>query len=136
MTIAWQRSMETGAPILDAQHKILVERANALLAATEAQAERAVVERALRDLGDYAVRHFSQDEDCALRGRCPALEWNGAARAELIRIVAEFRSSYERQGGVPAVSEGLSAALGTWVARYIPGPEAAGRPCVEDAIAG
>ncbi len=133
MTIAWQRSMETGAPLLDAQHRTLVTRANALLAATEAGADRPVVERALRAFGDYAVRHFSQDEDCALRGRCPALEWNGAARAELIRIVAAFRTAYERSGGTSEVAEGLSADLVTWVSRYIPGPEAARRPCVEEA---
>ena len=60
---------------------------------------------------------------------CPALEWNGAARAELIKIVAGFRESYERHGASPALAEDLSCELSGWVARYIPGPVTA-LPCV------
>ena len=130
MTIGWQSGMETGAPLLDAQHRSLVERAAALVATIERGSERPVVERALRDFGDYAVRHFSMDEDCALRGSCPALEWNGIARAELIRIMAGFRRSYEQDGATPALAESLSCELSDWVARYIPGPATMVRPCV------
>jgi len=128
MGIAWQPSMETGAPLLDAQHRSLVERAAALVAAIEARGETPVVERALREFGDYSVRHFSQEEDCRLRGSCPALQWNGAARADLIKIVAEFRESYEHRGAGPELAADLSCELSGWVARYIPGP-AATLPC-------
>jgi hemerythrin-like metal-binding protein len=122
MTIAWEPSMETGAPLLDAQHRALVERANALLATIEAGRERSQVERAMRDFGDYSVRHFSEEEDCRLKGVCPALHWNGAARAELIKIVANFREAYERKGASPELAADLSCELSGWVARYIPGP--------------
>ena len=130
MAIGWQRGMETGAPQLDAARRALVERADALLAAIEGNADRSAVERALRDLGDYSVRHFSQEEDCHLRGVCPALEWNGSARAELIAIIGGFRQSYERSGASPKLAEDLSCELSEWVARYIPGPRAAELPCV------
>ena len=130
MSIAWQPSMETGAPLLDAQHRSLVERAGALVVAIERGSDRPVVERALRDFGDYSVRHFSIDEDCTLRGSCPALQWNGIARAELIKIIAAFRQSYERGGASPDLAESLSCQLAEWVARYIPGPETMIRPCV------
>jgi hemerythrin-like metal-binding protein len=122
MSIAWEPSMETGAPLLDTQRRNLVERANVLVAAIETGGDRSTVERALRDFGDYSVRHFSQEEDCYLRGTCPALEWNGAARAELIKIVAGFRESYERSGASPKLAEDLSCELSGWVGRYIPGP--------------
>jgi len=89
---------------------------------SERGSERPVVERALRDFGDYSVRHFSMDEDCSLRGSCPALEWNGIARAELIRILAGFRQSYESGGATPDLAESLSCQLSDWVARYIPAP--------------
>ena len=92
MSIGWEPSMETGAPLLDAQRRALVERADALVATIETGGDRTRVERALRDFGDYSVRHFSQEEDCYLRGTCPAL------------------------------AEDLSCELSGWVARYIPGP--------------
>ena len=129
MTIGWQSGMETGAPLLDAQHRSLVERAAALVATIERGSERPVVERALRDFGDYSVRHFSSEEDCHLRGVCPALQWNGAARAELIKIMAAFRGAFERGGATPKVAEDLACELSGWVARYIPGPVTK-LPCV------
>jgi hemerythrin-like metal-binding protein len=130
MSIGWQPSMETGAPQLDAQRRALVERADLLVAAIETGSDRSVVERALREFGDYSVRHFSQEEDCSLRGSCPALEWTGSARAELIKIVAGFRKSFERGGASPELAEDLSCALSAWVARYIPGPAATALPCI------
>ena len=130
MAIGWQAGMETGAPQLDAARRALVERADALLAAIEANGDRATVERSLRNLGDYSVRHFSQEEDCHQRGICPALEWNGAARAELITIINGFRQSFERSGASPKLAEDLTCELSGWVARYIPGPSATELPCV------
>ncbi|MGD0862830.1 MAG: hemerythrin domain-containing protein [Candidatus Limnocylindrales bacterium] len=132
MGIVWQPGMATGTPILDAQHRSLVERAAALVSALEAGSGRPVVERALREFGDYAVRHFSMEEDCALRDGCPALQWNGEARAELIKVMAGFRQSYERSGATPALVESLSCQLSDWVARYIPGPASMVRPCVSN----
>jgi hemerythrin-like metal-binding protein len=132
MTIGWQPSMETGAPLLDAQRRVLVERADALVATIETNADRTSVERALRDFGDYSVRHFSQEEDCAKRGVCPALEWTGKARAELIKIMAGFRESYERRGASAELAEALTCELSEWVSRYIPGP-AINLPCVTPA---
>ena len=67
--------------------------------------------------------------DCHLRGVCPALQWNGAARAELIKTMAGFRESFERDGASPALAEDFSCELSGWVARYIPGPVTA-LPCV------
>ena len=128
MSIGWEPSMETGAPLLDAQHRALVERADTLLATIQA-GERAKIERALREFGDYSVRHFSEEDDCHLRGSCPAVQWNGAARAELIKIVSGFRESYERRGASPALADDLSCELSGWVSRYIPGPVTA-LPCV------
>jgi hemerythrin-like metal-binding protein len=129
MSIGWDPSMAVGAPLLDAQRRALVERADALVASIGSGQDRVAIERALREFGDYSVRHFSDEEDCRLRGVCPALQWNGAARADLIKIVSAFRESYERNGAGPKVAEDLSCELSGWVARYIPGPVTA-LPCV------
>ena len=132
MAIGWQPTMETGATVLDAQRRALVERADALLDAIVRGQDRPTVEKALKEFGDYAVRHFSSEEDCHLRGVCPALRWTGLARAELIKIVSEFRLSFERLGAIPAVADDLNCQLSAWVATYIPGP-ATELPCVAPA---
>lgn len=129
MAIGWRESMETGASVLDAQRRALVERADALLVALVGGEDRPSIEKALKDFGDYAVRHFSTEEDCHLRGVCPALRWTGVARAELIRIMSEFRLSFERFGPTPGVADDLSCKLSAWVSEYIPGP-VTDLPCV------
>jgi hemerythrin-like metal-binding protein len=130
MAIGWQSTMETGAAVIDAQHRAFVERADRLVSLIEARADRSEVERAMREFGDFAVRHFSRDEDCTLRGSCPALEWNGMARAEMIRIIADFRQAFERDGATATVAGQFSDQLCGWVSKYIPGPDAATLPCV------
>ena len=127
--IGWRPSMETGAPVLDAQRRALVERADTLLDMLVRGGDRSSIEKALKDFGDYAVRHFSTEEECHLRGVCPALRWTGVARAELIRIMSEFRLSFERFGPSAAVADDLSCKLSEWVSAYIPGP-ATDLPCV------
>jgi hemerythrin-like metal-binding protein len=130
MAIGWQSSMETGAALIDAQHRALVERADRLVSLIEERADRPAVESAMRDFGNFTVRHFSRDEDCSLRGTCPALEWNGMARAEMIRIISDFRQAFERDGATDKVAGQLSDGLCGWVSKYIPGPQAASLPCV------
>ena len=132
MAIGWRPSMETGAAVLDAQRRALVERADALLDALMRGQDRPTIEKALKEFGDYAVRHFSTEEDCHLRGVCPALRWSGVARAELIRIMSEFRLGFERLGPVETVADDLNCKLSEWVATYIPGP-ATDLPCVTPA---
>jgi hemerythrin-like metal-binding protein len=132
MAIGWQASMETGAPLLDAQRRALIERADALVATIERGSDRATVERAMRDFGDYSVRHFSEEEDCFRRGICPVLQWNGAARADLIKVVSDFRRAFEARGASVELADSLSCEMATWVARYIPGPSAL-PPCATPA---
>ncbi|HEY6056804.1 MAG TPA: hypothetical protein VIV06_02180 [Candidatus Limnocylindrales bacterium] len=130
MAIAWTPDRETGAPTFDGECRELIGRLNGLVSTVAAGADRALVERSLRVVGDRAVRHFSRDEDCSMKARCPALEDNGLARAELIAILARFRTDYERGGERSAMAGGLEQALVAWVDRYLPGPDPAGRPCV------
>ena len=130
MAIAWTSEMATGARTLDDDHRRIVDRSNALLAAVAERAAPADVDRALRSLGNAVLRHFTRDEDCAVRARCPAVEMNGEAHAEVIAILARFRLSYERSGAVPESAAELEREIGAWVARYLPGPFGDRLPCI------
>ena len=133
MAIGWSSGMATGAPVLDDQHRRLVARLDALLAAVDSGQDRASVEKALRSAGDLAVRHFARDEDCLMRDRCPALHANGVARAEFVEILARFRVDFEHNGSTQPVARDLETALASWVARYVPGENASELPCVVEA---
>lgn len=130
MVIAWTPEMATGARTLDDDHRRIVDRSNALLAAVAERAAPADVDRAIRSLGDTVLRHFTRDEDCAVRGSCPALDLNGEAHAEVIAILARFRLAYERSGAAPESAAEFEREIGAWLARYVPGPFGDRLPCI------
>jgi len=94
MTIGWQSGMETGAPLLDAQHRSLVERAAALVATIERGSERRSWSGlcATSATTPSATSRWTRTAPCA---EAAGARVNGIARAELIRILAGFRQSYE-----------------------------------------
>ncbi len=130
MAIAWTPQMATGARTLDDDHRRIIARANALLAAVAEDADSRTTEHALRALGDAALRHFSRHADCTVIDRCPAIQVNGEARAEFIAVLERFRLQDERQGGGAEVAEGLQRDLGAWVTRFFPGPYGDRLPCL------
>ncbi|MDR3559644.1 MAG: methyl-accepting chemotaxis protein, partial [Candidatus Pacebacteria bacterium] len=61
----WTDKLELGAPEMDREHKILVEKINALVSALEQQyvvKDTALVTRAFGDLASYTTEHFGDEE--------------------------------------------------------------------------
>jgi hemerythrin-like metal-binding protein len=130
MAIELTPRMATGARTVDDDHRRLVHRANALLATAGEPGDPSRVDRALREFGNAAVRHFSRDEDCTVREACPAVETNGLARAELIAILARFREDFERGGAGEDLAAALETSLGGWIGRYLPPADPRLLPCI------
>ena len=66
--IVWDSKFEIGIPVIDAQHKMLVNLCNNLYKAVSAAGKEATLERketvkgALRECADYVQKHFSDEE--------------------------------------------------------------------------
>lgn len=66
MSLSWSPKLALGVTRVDAQHRRLFERANALLAALGSGNGEGEVRRLATFLNDYVIRHF-QDEERIMR---------------------------------------------------------------------
>jgi hemerythrin len=100
--ISWDKSLETGDPEIDEQHRELFRRIDQLLDATRDRRARTEVGRLLTFLGDYVVTHFKAEEQLMEAAAYPELE---AHRGEHQRFVDEYARLFEdyRADGAGAV---------------------------------
>jgi hemerythrin-like metal-binding protein len=71
MQIEWHESHSVGVPSIDEQHKRLVALTNRLFLAIMNEAGETVLESVLNDLADYAVYHFTHEEELLRRHGYP-----------------------------------------------------------------
>ena len=90
--ISWDRSLETGEPEIDDQHRELFRRIDKLVAATQDRRARAEVGRLLTFLGDYVVSHFEAEERLMAESGYPEA---GLHRSEHLHFVAEYARLFE-----------------------------------------
>jgi hemerythrin len=89
--ITFDRTLETGDPEIDGQHRELFARLDKLLAASRERRSREEVGQTLTFLGDYVVQHFAAEERMMVVSGYPEIE---AHRAEHARFVQEFGLLY------------------------------------------
>src|SRR5512136_2487135 len=90
--VSWDRSLETGDPEIDAQHRELFHRIDKLLAATADRRARSEVGRLLTFLGDYVVSHFEAEERLMADSGYPEA---APHRDEHRRFVADYARLFE-----------------------------------------
>jgi hemerythrin-like metal-binding protein len=90
--LVWNASMETGIPILDAQHRGLVDRYNQVVAATGKDAQ----ELALHELIGATVAHFGMEEDLMSDGDYPEFDPHKAIHEHLVGQIQDLAREVHR----------------------------------------
>lgn len=75
----WGSRFETGHPLIDAEHKEIFRKLDAIESAIEVGAGREVIVELIGTLQKYALQHFSREEEHMLEVRCPAYGENCVA---------------------------------------------------------
>jgi hemerythrin len=131
MAIEWTDAYSTGIPRLDEQHKAMFALLNdleRLLAGGEPvppEAE-AIVDRFVRQ----SEGHFSYEERCMLRHKCPYARTNELAHAAFLRSLEEVRESIRREGPSGPLLRRLHAMAQAWLVIHICHTDAHLRACV------
>jgi hemerythrin len=117
--ISWDRSLETGDPDIDDQHRELFRRIDQLMAATRDRRARSEVGRLLTFLGDYVVSHFAAEERMMDQSAYPE---SGPHRAEHQRFVAEYArlfQDYRADGPGPVFVIKFGNRVTAWLCEHI-----------------
>jgi hemerythrin len=132
-TISWDVSMTTGVESIDNQHKQLINWLNDLLEAMSQGRGRAQLDGLLDKLSEYAVMHFSHEEECMTKYNCPVAAQNVAMHKTFITTFEGFREELERTGPTAHLVVRLEAELMRWLATHIKVTDTQLGPCVKAA---
>ena len=115
--MTWRPELEVGQENMDAEHRALVDALNQLHDAMAEGRGRAEVNRTLAFLRDYAVRHFTSEEELMVRHGFPEAASHFAEHADLISRVSSFLADH-RSGRVQSPEE-ILAFLERWLLDHI-----------------
>ncbi|WP_109120664.1 bacteriohemerythrin [Azospirillum sp. TSO22-1] len=119
-TIEWTAEMETGIPVIDGDHRMLLALVNQI-ADPDNQGDRTAVEFVLDELVGYAAVHFAREEELLARAGYPDLEEHRRVHRTLLE---ETRDLQRRMVAfTPGLGNELHRFLGHWLTSHILGED-------------
>lgn len=115
----WSDAFIIGVDRIDHQHRMLFQMVNDFESNLEEGRGARVYGDFLHSLDVYARSHFSFEESCMERYRCPAAAENRSAHGNFIEFVSGFRVRFEEQGFVPHDASNLIETLDEWLSEHI-----------------
>jgi hemerythrin len=123
--IEWAAHLQTNVSAIDTQHKDLINYINDLLAMGAKAASKEEIEKSLLFLGNYVVKHFSDEEKLQAAIRYPKYEQHCSLHREFIETYKEFLADYKAGGISPdRFMSQINKAVIHWVVHHIQSADA------------
>ena len=124
----WQDIYSVGVEAIDNQHKRLFEIANRFHAAYELGAGRPALAAIFKELVDYTVTHFADEERMLLACGYPDYDRHKANHEKLVGLVLGYQRRME--GSEPGVEPQAMNFIKTWLNGHVLGMDRNYRGCV------
>jgi hemerythrin len=121
MALHWEPRLAVGVPLIDQQHKELIDALNALLTAMATSRGKEEVGKLLKFLGEYTVSHFAAEEQIMTRHRYPGL---AAHQTEHEAFIGEFKklaAEFAKSGPTTSLAIKLNGKVCEWLRDHIGG---------------
>jgi hemerythrin len=115
----WMREYELGIPVIDEQHKRIVDFINELEKA-HGLGNIGYIDYVLEGLVDYTLTHFQFEEELQTKAGYQYVKAHKRIHAIFIKRIASFRERFK--GGEDVTAE-LLFMLKTWLASHIKGDD-------------
>lgn len=118
--LQWSEQFATGSPLVDTQHRMLIDKINHLEQLLNGPPpSKATCDELLNFLGSYVTTHFKFEEGCMERAKCPAHEKNKQAHAAFLGVFGKFKERYLAEGPKPELLKSLQTAAADWIKGHI-----------------
>lgn len=117
--IEWDASLSVGIPLIDAQHKSLIDRLQAVSKAVEARQGAQEIATTLIFLVDYAEFHFLAEETHMALHNYPGLDEQKAAHAEFMDTLRDLLQDFHDEGSTSLLAEAVNTFLSNWLGDHI-----------------
>ncbi|MDR0870947.1 MAG: hemerythrin family protein [Planctomycetaceae bacterium] len=119
MAFAWTLALETGHPMIDAQHKELIKAVNDLLAACIQGNAADKVNSTVDFLLSYTKKHFGEEEQLQQQTNYPDIAHHKVLHAEFVKYVADLSAKLKEQGPSPILINNIIRGVGEWLVNHI-----------------
>jgi len=132
--LLWNEKLATGSPVIDEQHRELIRHLNAfegmLIKTNPTTQDIAIIIEFLDFLEKYVDAHFSYEEDCMERYRCPVHQKNVHAHQQFRDLFQKFKLSARKEGfRLPMLTE-LNQVINVWIQEHILAVDTTLKPCL------
>ena len=119
--IEWDESFSVGINLIDEQHKMLIERTNAIAEAVEMKRGLGKIVQTLGFMIDYTEFHFSEEEKVMIANDYHKLAEHQKLHEDFKKRLNLMVQDFEEDGATPDLSEEITAYLTSWLANHIKG---------------
>ena len=117
------KDMETGVEKIDTQHRELISRINGVLAAGEKSASKEETKKTVDYLGEYIVKHFSDEQEIHRKSKYPKAEEHKGKHNLFINDFTKLENEFVANGNSMEFTMKLNSSLITWIVKHIKGDD-------------
>jgi hemerythrin len=111
--------MEVGVLEIDAQHKELVDRLNALMSMGHDAASKEETQKTLDLLEEYIVKHFADEEELQRKNKYPEYESHKKMHELYIGEFQKLKKEFADNGHSIKFTMDLNNSLINWIVKHI-----------------
>jgi hemerythrin len=117
--IVLTKDMEVGVAKIDAQHKELINRLNAVVSMGAKSVTKEETQKTLNLLGEYIVKHFSDEEALQKQSGYPKHEWHKGQHQLYIGEFEKLKKEFNANGISAKFTLDLSNSIINWIVKHI-----------------
>ena len=115
----WTPSLSVGVKMIDDQHKMWFEKAEALFEAGKNRQAKEYIGELLTFLDDYTKKHFADEEKYMLSIHYPEYDAQKKAHTAFIAELAKLRNDFDTSGGSLLVILNANQMVVDWLTKHI-----------------
>lgn len=115
----WNDSLSVGVPMIDTQHKELINAFNDLSDAIEQGTGATSIKKLLTFLKYFTEWHFEQEENCAAKHKCAISDTNHQAHTRFLDIFSTLQTQYRESGASDEIARKAHTLLADWLVNHI-----------------
>jgi hemerythrin len=119
MAYVWSKDLETGHPLIDQQHKELIQAINNLLTACMQGKAKDALHPTLDFLLSYTKRHFGDEEVLQRQSGYPDHPNHKKMHDGFVKFVDELVQKVKAEGANAATVNKITTGVGDWLVNHI-----------------
>ena len=117
--IEWDENLATGIKSIDYEHKMLLERLNAVIEAIDKHLDEGTIAKTLDFLMDYTNFHFSHEEQFISDNSYPGLEEQQEQHKKFKDSINQIILDFQQDGADKDIALQIHDLLFVWLKKHI-----------------